>query len=160
MFKGIGQFANLLKAMPRMKEEMEKLHRLWELRNRGTRCVRAPRAEPEPQTDRWSAASPSEWEAALGALVIGREPVTTLAGQLVADRPTDLVGSGMAPAAPQLAEHDEALRSDALAPLVQQRDQVGHGARRCFIEPCLGRGFMRGAGGGGRHEKGVRPPLF
>jgi len=25
MFKGIGQFANLLKAMPRMKEEMEKL---------------------------------------------------------------------------------------------------------------------------------------
>ena len=62
-------------------EEVEKLARIWERRGSGPRPVRSPAPEPvapEP-------ASPREWEDALGALVVGREPQTPLGAALAQD---------------------------------------------------------------------------
>ena len=84
IFELLPQFIEPL-GLDGIAEELEKLHRLWGHRDGGTRSVRAPRAEPTPQTDHGSANSPAEWEAALGALVIGREPGTPLAAELAVD---------------------------------------------------------------------------
>lgn len=62
-------------------EEIEKLNRIWERRG----GARSKRRAAVPQDDGWEAVTPAEWEAALGALVIGREPSTALGAQLAAD---------------------------------------------------------------------------
>ena len=84
IFELLPQFIEPL-GLDGVAEEMEKLHRLWELRDGRTRGVLAPRATPKAPTELGSAKSPTEWEGALGALVIGREPVTPLAAELAAD---------------------------------------------------------------------------
>jgi uncharacterized protein len=63
-------------------EEVVKLNGLWE--RRGTR-VPPERRTPVADSGAWAHVTPAEWEAALGALVIGREPRTPLAAQLARD---------------------------------------------------------------------------
>jgi uncharacterized protein (UPF0276 family) len=61
-------------------EEVEKLGRLWE--RRGS-VAAAPRRAPAATPD--APIAPIEWEATLGALVVGRDPGTALAAQLAGD---------------------------------------------------------------------------
>ena len=65
--------------------ELEKLDRIWERRASGGSRSRSPRRTGADESGRWAAVSPPEWEAAVGALVIGREPRTPLATELSDD---------------------------------------------------------------------------
>jgi uncharacterized protein (UPF0276 family) len=64
-----------------LAEELEKLNRVWALRGGS----RGPHRPPAPLEGQWADISPREWEVALGALVVGREPRTPLAEQLSGD---------------------------------------------------------------------------
>lgn len=70
----------------RLQTQMEELRRLWE--GRGKRPVSGwhyHEPVPSPRIERKRPASPEEWEAALGALVVGREPRGALAESLAED---------------------------------------------------------------------------
>jgi uncharacterized protein (UPF0276 family) len=66
-------------------DELEKLNRIWAQRASGGRRSRAPRTTADCESELWAAVSPAEWESALGALVIGREPPTAIAALLSDD---------------------------------------------------------------------------
>jgi uncharacterized protein (UPF0276 family) len=69
-----------------VERELEKLARVWERRAQGAPAARhAPAASPRPQSGDELAVSAPEWEAALGALVIGRAPQTPLGAELAED---------------------------------------------------------------------------
>jgi uncharacterized protein (UPF0276 family) len=65
-------------------DELEKLNRIWAQRASGRRS-RSPQTTADRESEVWAAVSPAEWESALGALVIGREPPTALAAALSDD---------------------------------------------------------------------------
>jgi uncharacterized protein len=74
-----------------VRKEMERVRQLWELRrpgggSSGKREAGNPRSSVPVGT-----ATVAEWEAALGALVVGRAPATALAEELASDPGTSLV---------------------------------------------------------------------
>jgi hypothetical protein len=76
-----------------VRGEMERLRELWQLRRpQAGRALRAPgrpaHRQQRPPADRISV---QEWESVLGALAIGRDPVTALGQELAADPGIPLV---------------------------------------------------------------------
>jgi uncharacterized protein (UPF0276 family) len=85
IFELLPQFMEPL-GLAGVEREMEKLARVWERRGRGSHAVRRSHAGASPaQVAGELAISAPEWEAALGALVIGREPQTALGAELAED---------------------------------------------------------------------------
>ncbi len=80
-----------------IREQIEKLHHLWSLRNPGvapalTRpVVVSPTHQSEPTAN--GTPSPAEWERALGALVIGQQSVGALAEDLALDPGVKIVNN-------------------------------------------------------------------
>ena len=83
IFELLDQFVEPL-GLDGVAEELGKLTRIWELRGSGGgRRTRRPHGAETTLDDR--APSPQEWEAALGALVVGRPPRSPLGVRLAAD---------------------------------------------------------------------------
>ena len=75
-----------------IREQMEKLHELWSLRKQTNRLTREQPAAVVA-VDRRDGISPSEWENALGRVVIGQEPITALEKELSQDPGTSLINA-------------------------------------------------------------------
>ncbi len=75
--------------------QLERVHELWALRRRGARTTpqidrpRSPTVTAPPETG----GAPHEWEKALGSIVIGRQPSSSLERELADDPGTRLVAS-------------------------------------------------------------------
>jgi uncharacterized protein len=75
--------------------QLERVHELWALRRPATQNPQRDGPPPMPPviTPAAMTIAPQEWETALGAIVIGREPSTDLEHELAADPGTRLVAS-------------------------------------------------------------------
>lgn len=76
-----------------IREQMERLHELWELRGR-TCSNRPPLSSTQPKKSvelKDNIPSPAVWERALGGLVIGRSPNDDMANELVSDPGVNII---------------------------------------------------------------------